>query len=91
LTQTEEERNLKAMTLREKIQKRIANMDDAVLLDVLRELDFLEQRRNRELPQDFLNMMQMPKNNGLTGEEALKITTKMINADRRKSRIETKE
>jgi hypothetical protein len=79
------------MTLREEIQKRIASMDDAVLPDLLRELDFFEERRNRKFPQDFLNMMQMPKNNGLTGEEALKITTEMVNADRRKSRIETKE
>jgi hypothetical protein len=79
------------MNLREEIQKRIANMDDAVLPEVLCELDFLEQRRTREFPQDFPNMMQMPKNNGLTGEEALKIVTEMVNADRRKSRIETKE
>jgi hypothetical protein len=70
------------MTLREEIQQRIANMDDAVLPDVLRELDFLEQRRNREFPQDFLDMMQTPKNNGLTGEEALKIATEAVNADR---------
>jgi hypothetical protein len=89
LTQTEEERNLKAMTLREEIQKRIVNMDDAVLPDVLREPDFLEQRRNCEFPQDFLDMMQTPKNNGLAGEEALKIATEAVNADRQKSFRET--
>ncbi|MGL4608097.1 MAG: hypothetical protein ACRCYY_00200 [Trueperaceae bacterium] len=70
------------MTLREEIQQRIANMDDAVLPEVLRELDFLEQRRNRDFPEDFLSMMHTPNNKRLTSEEALKIATEAVHADR---------
>ncbi|MEM6429878.1 MAG: hypothetical protein AAF708_11600 [Deinococcota bacterium] len=74
------------MTLREQIQARIAELDDAVLPDVMRELDLLEERLNREFPQDFVDMMNRPKDNGLSGEEALAIATEAVKADRRKHR-----
>lgn len=74
------------MNLREEIQKRISKMDDTVLPDLLRELEFFEERRNRKFPQDFLDMMQARKNNGLTGEEALEIATEALKADRQKNR-----
>ena len=47
------------MTLREEIQKRISNMDDAVLPDLLKELDAFENReRGRErFSKDFLSTL----------------------------------
>jgi hypothetical protein len=57
---------------------KIAKMDAAVLPEVLRELDFLEERQKRDFPQDFLELLQTPKDNGLSGEEALRIATEAI-------------
>jgi hypothetical protein len=47
------------MTLREEIQKRISNMDDAVLPDLLKEIDAFEKReRGRErFSKDFLSTL----------------------------------
>jgi hypothetical protein len=47
------------MNLREEIQKRISNMDDAVLPDLLKELDAFEKRgRGRErFSKDFLSTL----------------------------------
>jgi hypothetical protein len=72
------------MTIREQIHARLAKMDDAVLPEVLRELDFLEERHKRDFPQDFLELLQTPKDNSLSGEEALRIATEAVNADRQK-------
>jgi hypothetical protein len=79
------------MNLREEIQKRISNMDDAVLPELLKELDAFEKRgrRRERFSKDFLDRTETPKNNDLTGEEALKIATEAVNADRQKSRRET--
>jgi hypothetical protein len=76
------------MTLREQIQARIANLDDAVLPEVMRELDLLEERLNLEFPQDFLDMVAnvRERNSDLSPEEALDIATEAVKADRRKHR-----
>lgn len=74
------------MTLREKIQDRIAELDDAALPEVMLELDLLEERRSRKFPQDFLDMLQSEKDNGLTGEEAMSIATQAVKADRQSRR-----
>lgn len=66
------------MTIREQIQERIAKLDEAVLPAVLRELDFLEERHKREFSQEFLEMMNTPTNNTMTGEEALKLATEAV-------------
>lgn len=75
-----------SMTVREEVQRRIAEMDEAALADVLLELDFLEERRARDFPQDFVDMMNTPKENGLTGDEALKIATQALKEVRRNKR-----
>jgi hypothetical protein len=50
---------LKVMNLREKIQKRISSLDDAVLPDLLKELDAFEKRsRGRErFSKEFLSSL----------------------------------
>jgi hypothetical protein len=47
------------MTLREEIQKRISNMDDAVLPELLKELDAFEKRElgRERFSKDFLNTL----------------------------------
>ena len=75
------------MTLREEIQARIAELDDAVLPDVLLDLKALEARQNREFPQDFIEMMNRePLPDDLSGEEALKIATEAVKAYRKERR-----
>lgn len=46
-----------AMTIREQVQRRIAELDDEALADVLVELDFLEERRARPFSPDFLEVL----------------------------------
>ena len=60
------------MDLREAIQERIAKLDDAALPDVMRELDFIEERRSRDFPQNFLDMVKRvrERNQDLSAEGA---------------------
>lgn len=67
------------MTVREEIQERIARMDDAVLPDLLEQLDRFEKRR-RGLSQDFFNTLNKvhERNKDLSGEEALEIADEAV-------------
>ncbi|MEM7738460.1 MAG: hypothetical protein AAF267_22005 [Deinococcota bacterium] len=68
------------MTLREQIQARIAELDEAVLPDVMRELDLLEERLSREFPQDFLDMLAQvrERNSDLSPEEAEELANEAV-------------
>lgn len=74
------------MTLREEIQERIAKLDDDALLDILLDLKALEERRSTEFPRDFLDTLSREKDNGLTGEDAMRIATEAVKADRQSRR-----
>jgi len=76
------------MNLREEIQERIAKLDEAVLPDVMRELNFIEERRNREFSQKFLDTVQAIKerNKDVDPDELLRDITEAVNADRQKRR-----
>ena len=75
------------MDIREEIQARIAKLDDAVLPDVLLELDALEARQNREFSQDFVDLMnRTPRPDDMSGEEALKLATEEVKAHRQERR-----
>ena len=75
------------MNLREEIQERIAKLDDAVLPDLLLDLDALEERQNRKFSQDFIDMMNRTSApDDLSGEEALKLATEEVKAHRQEHR-----
>lgn len=75
------------MTLREEIQARIAELDDAVLPDVLLDLKAIEARQNREFPQDFIALMNRePRSDDLCGDEALELATEAVKAHRQDQR-----
>lgn len=76
------------MDLRETIQERIAKLDDAVLPDVMRELDFLEERRKRTFPQTFLDTVQTIKerNKDLDPDVILQEVTEAVIADQQSRR-----
>ena len=60
------------MTLREQIRERIDKLDEAALSDVMRELDFIEERRSRDFPEGFLETVRRvrERNKDLDPEEA---------------------
>ena len=60
------------MTLREQIRKRIDKLDDEALPDVMRELDFIEERQSRDFPEVFLSMVRRvrERSRDLSPEEA---------------------
>ena len=72
------------MTLREEIQERIAKLDDAVLPDLLEQLERLEKQPR--FSQDFFDALTSAheRNKDLSGEDALKIATEAVNADRQR-------
>lgn len=76
------------MDLREQIQERISKLDEAVLPDVMRELDFLEERRNRTFPQAFLDTVQTIKerNKDLDPDVILREVSEAVIADRQSRR-----
>ena len=75
------------MDIREQIQERIAKLDDAILPDLLLELDALEERQNREFSQDFINLMNRTSTpDDLSGEEALELATEEVKAHRQERR-----
>ncbi len=76
------------MDLREQIQERIAKLDDAVLPDLLLDLDALEARQSHEFPRDFIEMMNRApeRNTHMSSEEALKLATEEVKAHRQSRR-----
>ena len=75
------------MTLREEIQARIAKLDDAVLPDVLLDLEAIEARQNRQFSQDFIELMNRePSPDDLSGDEAMKLATEAVKAHRQEHR-----
>ena len=63
------------MDLREEVHNRIDQLDDAALPDVIRELDALKERRARNFPPEFLDMVEKvrERNSDLSTEEADKL------------------
>ena len=60
------------MDLREEIHERIDQLDDAVLPDVIRELNAMQERRERDFPPEFLDMVRQvrERNKDLSEDEA---------------------
>ncbi len=53
------------MDLRAEIHERIDQLDDAVLPEVVRELDALQERRERDFPPEFLDMVKRVRERNL--------------------------
>ncbi len=71
------------MTLREEIQARIAKLDDAVLPNVLLDLEAIEARQNRKFSQAFSDLMNRePQADDLSGDEAMALATEAVKAHR---------
>ena len=67
------------MDIREQIQERIANMDEAVLPDLLEQLNRFEKRR-RGLSQDFFDTLAKvhERNEDLSGDEAMALADEAV-------------
>ena len=87
MTETLKTPILNSMTLREEIQARIAKLDDAVLPDVLLDLEAIEARQKRQFSQDFIELMNRePSSDDLSGDEAMKLATEAVKAHRQEHR-----
>ncbi len=67
------------MTTREKIQERIAEMDEAVLPELLEHIDRFEKRR-RTLPEEFFSTLDAvhERNKDLSEEEAVALADEAV-------------
>lgn len=75
------------MTLREEIQARIAKLPNAVLPEVLVDLEAIEARQGREFSQAFIDLMNRePRPDDLSGEEAMKLAIEAVKAYRQEHR-----
>ena len=75
------------MTLREEIQARIAKLPDAVLPDVLLDLEAIEARQNRTFSQEFIDLVNRePQPDDLSDEEAMELATEAVKAYRQEHR-----
>lgn len=75
------------MTLREEIQARIAKLDDAMLPDVLLDLEAIEARQSRKFSQEFVDLMNRePCPDDLSGDEAMTLATEAVKAHRQEHR-----
>lgn len=75
------------MTLREEIQTRIAKLPDAVLPDVLLDLEAIEERHNRNFSQEFIDFVNRePQPDDLSDEEAMELATEAVKAYRQEHR-----
>lgn len=74
------------MTIREQIIERIQGLDETMLSDLLRELDFLEKQRDNDFPDDFLNLINNGSESNLSEEEASELASRVVQADRQISR-----
>lgn len=75
------------MTLREEIQARIAKLPDAVLPDVLLDLEAIEERQNRTFSQAFIDLVNRePQPDDLSDEEAMELATEALKAYRQEHR-----
>ena len=75
------------MTLREKIQARIAKLPDAVLPDVLLDLEAIEERQSRTFSQEFIDLVNRgPQPDDLSDEEATELATEAVKAYRQEHR-----
>ena len=75
------------MTLREKIQARIARLPDAVLPDVLLDIEAVEARQNRRFSEVFVDLVNRePQPDDLSDEEAMELATEAVNAYRQDHR-----
>lgn len=75
------------MTLREEIQARIAKLPDAVLPDVLLDLEAIEARQNRNFSQEFIELVNRePQPDDLSDEEAMELATEAVKAYRQEHR-----
>jgi hypothetical protein len=72
------------MTLREKIHEHIDQLDDAVLPSILKELERVKARGR--FSQDFWDTLYKvhTRNQALSGEDALKLATEAVKADRQR-------
>ncbi len=75
------------MTLREEIQARIAKLPDAVLPDVLLDIEAIEERQNRTFSQEFIDFVNRePQPDDLSDEEAMELATEAVKAYRQEHR-----
>lgn len=75
------------MTLREEIQARIAKLPDAVLPDVLLDLEAVEARQDRRFSQAFIDLVNRePQPDDLSDEEVMALATEAVNTYRQDHR-----